>query len=253
MSRDKALLQGKRVVVLGASRGVGREIAQQALAEGAKVLAVARQERGLAELAKSTHGVEILALDAAAEAAPGEVFRKMKPDLLVICGGATPPVRPIPELTWAEFDVSWQVDTKMTFLFCREALRTPLAPGSVVVIISSGAGFGGSPISGGYAGAKRMQMFIAKYCQAESDRRELGIRFVALAPSRIMPETDLGQVAVNGYAQYLGVAAEKFLENMGPRQSPADVAEAVLGVVKNPPAEAGSIFTVSADGMAAVG
>jgi NAD(P)-dependent dehydrogenase (short-subunit alcohol dehydrogenase family) len=60
----------------------------------------------------------------------------------------------------------------MAFLFCREALRAPLAPGSVVVIISSGAGLGGSPISGGYAGAKRMQMFLAKYCQAESDRRE---------------------------------------------------------------------------------
>ena len=97
-----------------------------------------------------------------------------------------------------------------------------MAAGSVVVIISSGAGIGGSPISGGYAGAKRMQMFIAKYCQAESDRRELGIRFMALVPSRIMPETDLGRLAVNGYAQYLGVTAEKFLENMGPRQSPAE-------------------------------
>ena len=143
MTQGKAFLLGKRVVVLGASRGVGREIAQRALAEGAQVLAVARQKRGLAELMESTHGIETVALDAATEAAPGEVFRKMKPDLLVICGGATPPVRPIPELTWAEFDVSWQVDTKMTFLFCREALRTPLAPGSVVVIISSGAGFGG--------------------------------------------------------------------------------------------------------------
>jgi len=96
-----------------------------------------------------------------------------------------------------------------------------------------------------------MQMFIAKYCQAESDRRKLGIRFVALVPSRVMPETDLGQAAVNGYAQYLGVPAEKFLENMGPRQSPTDVAEAVLDVVVKPPAEAGSIFTISADGVAA--
>ena len=169
----------------------------------------------------------------------------------MICGGATPPVRPIPELTWAEFGVNWEVDAKMAFLFCREALRTPLAPGSVVVIISSGAGLGGSPISGGYAGAKRMQMFIAKYCQAESDRRELGIRFVALVPTRVMPETDLGQAAVNGYARYLGVPPAKFLENMGARQSPEDVAEAVLDLAVRPPTEAGSIFTISADGVAA--
>jgi NAD(P)-dependent dehydrogenase (short-subunit alcohol dehydrogenase family) len=247
MSED-GLLQGKRVVVLGASRGVGREVVQLASAEGAKVLAVGRQARGLADLAKS--GVDTLALDAASEAAPSKVFRKARPHLLVICGGATPPVRPISELSWAEFAVNWEVDTKMAFLFCREALQAPLAPGSVVVIISSGAGLGGSPISGGYAGAKRMQMFIAKYCQAESDRRELGIRFVALAPSRVMPETDLGQAAVNGYARYLGVTPEKFLENMGARQSPTDVARAVLNVVVKP-AEAGSIFTISADGVAA--
>jgi NAD(P)-dependent dehydrogenase (short-subunit alcohol dehydrogenase family) len=251
MSSKNGLLQGKRVVVLGASRGVGREVVRHASAEGAEVLAVAREGRGLAELAKSMRRVETLALDAASDAAPSKVFRKAGPDLLVICGGATPPVRPIPELSWSEFSVSWEVDTKMAFLFCREALRMPLAPGSVVVIISSGAGLGGSPISGGYAGAKRMQMFLAKYCQAESDRRELGIRFVALVPSRIMPETDLGQVAVNGYARYLGVPPEKFLENMGARQSPTDVAEAVLDIVKKPPAEPGSIFTISADGMAA--
>ena len=251
MSSKNGLLQGKRVVVLGASRGVGREVVRHASAEGAEVLAVAREGRGLAELAVSMRRVETLALDAASDAAPSKVFRKAAPDLLVICGGATPPVRPIPELSWAEFSVNWEVDTKMAFLFCREALRMPLAPGSVVVIISSGAGLGGSPISGGYAGAKRMQMFLAKYCQAESDRRELGIRFVALVPSRIMPETDLGQVAVNGYARYLGVPPEKFLENMGARQSPRDVAEAVLDIVKKPPAEPGSIFTISADGMAA--
>ena len=93
-------------------------------------------------------------------------------------------------------------------------------------------------------------MFIAKYCQAESDRLELGIRFVALVPSRVMPETDLGQAAVNGYARYLGVAAEKF-ENMGARQSPADVAQAFLDVATKPPTGAGSIFTISADGVAA--
>ena len=251
MSAGNGPLQGKRVVVLGASRGVGREIVLRAAADGAKVLAVARQRRALAALADAAPGVEGLPLDAAAETAPSEVFQHERPDLLVICGGASPPVRAIPELTWNEFSANWEVDTKMAFLFCREALWAPLAPGSVVVIVSSGAGLGGSPISGGFAGAKRMQMFLAKYCQAESDRRELGLRFVALAPARIMPETDLGQAAVDGYAQYLGVPGEAFLENMGPRQSPGDVADAVLDFLRAPPAEPGSIFTISADGVAA--
>ena len=252
MSSESTWLQGKRVVVLGASRGVGREIVRRIAAEGGRVLAVARVRRGLADLAKSTPGVDTMALDAASDSAPSKVFKKTQPDVLVICGGATPPTLPISELTWDQFSVNWKVDAKMAFQFCREALRAPLAPGSVVVIISSGAGLGGSPISGGYAGAKRMQMFLAKYCQAESDRRELGIRFVALAPSRVMPETELGQAAVDGYARYLGVPPEKFLANVGPRQSPADVVQAVLNVATKPATEAGSIFTISADGVAAV-
>src|SRR5690349_2106221 len=116
MSSENGMLRGKRVVVLGASRGVGREIVRRASDEGAQVLAVARQARGLAELAKEMCGVETLALDAASEAAPQKVFSKTRPDLLVICGGAIPPVRPISELTWAEFGVNWEVDTKMAFL-----------------------------------------------------------------------------------------------------------------------------------------
>ena len=62
---DGRFWQSKRVVVLGASRGVGREIVRRASAEGAQVLAVARQARGLAEVAKTTPGVDTLALDAA--------------------------------------------------------------------------------------------------------------------------------------------------------------------------------------------
>lgn len=251
MSSEKELLLGKRMVVLGASRGIGREIVDHASSEGAQVLAVARGARGLESFTKQ--GINTLALDAASESAPSKVFGNSRPDVLVICGGAMPPTSsPISELNWEQFTVNWEVDTKMTFLFCREALLMPLAPGSIVVIISSGAGLGGSLISGGYAGAKRMQMFLAKYCQAESDRRELGIRFVALVPSRIMPETELGQAAVNGHARYLGITPEKFLGNMGSRLTPADVAQAVIKTAVRPPAtEAGSIFTISADGLVA--
>src|SRR5579871_2502674 len=121
MPSENELLQGKRVVVLGASRGVGREIVERASAEGARVLAVARVERGLVSFKK--RGIDTLALDAASESAPWKVFQNMRPDVLVICGGATPPTRPIPELNWDQFAVNWEVDAKMAFLFCREALR----------------------------------------------------------------------------------------------------------------------------------
>jgi 3-oxoacyl-[acyl-carrier protein] reductase len=66
-----------------------------------------------------------------------------------------------------------------------------------VVIVSSGAGVNpnGSPMSGGYAGTKRMQMFLAGYFQQAADARKLGIRFVALAPMQFLAGTRTGEAA----------------------------------------------------------
>ena len=60
------------------------------------------------------------------------------------------------------------------------------------MIVSSGAGLDGSPLSGGYAGAKRTQMFLARYLQREPNARGLGIRFVALAPRQLLAGTRIG-------------------------------------------------------------
>jgi 3-oxoacyl-[acyl-carrier protein] reductase len=49
----------------------------------------------------------------------------------------------------------------------------PLRPGSRVLLMSSGAALRGSPISGGYAGAKATIRFIAAY--ADDEARRLGL------------------------------------------------------------------------------
>jgi hypothetical protein len=51
----------------------------------------------------------------------------------------------------------------LAFNFCKAALLRPLPAGALVVLISSGAALAGSPISGGYAGAKRTQIFIKRF------------------------------------------------------------------------------------------
>jgi NAD(P)-dependent dehydrogenase (short-subunit alcohol dehydrogenase family) len=141
---------------------------------------------------------------------------------------------------------------QMSFRFCKAALGVPLRKGSTVILISSGAGLGGSPISGGYAGSKRTQMFIANYSQKESGRLQLGIRFIALAPSMIMPDTSLGRFAVEGYAKYLGVPVKDFVGGMKGAQTTDDVANAIIELVSYPAARTGSIFTVSHEGLATV-
>jgi NAD(P)-dependent dehydrogenase (short-subunit alcohol dehydrogenase family) len=244
-------LAGKSVVVIGGSRGVGRRIAEAAIGNGARVLAVARQEGPLRRLAQEVSGAEVLSLDATDEGAPSKVFGILQPDILVLCGGAFPPAAPLHKQSWQEFAVNWETDVKIAFHFCKAALSRPLPAGTSVVLISSGAALAGSPNSGGYAGAKRTQLFIANYSQKESDRLGLGLRFTALAP-RMMPDTELGKHAVAGYARYLGISEADFIQSMASPPTSSDVAAAVIDVVTNPERAKGNVFIVSGNGLEAV-
>jgi NAD(P)-dependent dehydrogenase (short-subunit alcohol dehydrogenase family) len=244
-------LTGKNVVVIGGSRGVGRRIVEATIGNGARVLAVARQQGPLRQLAQEFPDTEVLPLDARDEGAPSKVFDVLQPDILVLCGGAFPPAAPLHELSWEEFAVNWEADVKIAFHFYKAALLRPLPTGASVILISSGAAVAGSPISGGYAGAKRTQMFMSSYCQKESDRLGLGLRFIALAP-RIMPDTELGRHAVAGYSRYLGISAADFIKGMASPPTASDVASAVIELVTNPDRSKGNVFIVSGKGLEAV-
>ena len=239
------------MVVIGGSRGVGRRIVEAGIRNGAHVLAVAREEAPLRQLAQEVSGTEVLALDATEEGTASKVFDVLQPDILVVGGGAFPPAAPLHEQSWQEFAVNWESDVKIAFHFCKAALSRPLLPGASVVLISSGAALAGSPISGGYAGAKRTQIFMANYSQKESDRLGLGLRFVALAP-RIIPDTELGRHAVAGYSRYLGISPADFVRGMAAPPTSSDVAAAVTELVVNPDRATGDVFIVSGKGLEAV-
>ena len=241
-------LTGKKVVVIGGSRGVGRQVVEVAIRDGARVLTVARQDGPLRQLAQEVPGAEILSLDATDQAAPGKVFDVLQPDVLVLSAGALPPAAPLHEQNWEQFRVNWEADVKMAFHFCKAALTRPLAVGSSVILISSGAALQGSPISGGYAGSKRTQIFIQNYSQKESDRLGLGIRFMALAP-RMMPDSDIGRHAVAGYSRYLGITSAEFVQGMESPPTSFDVANAAIELVTNPDPSKGNVFVVWGKGL----
>ena len=119
------------------------------------------------------------------------------------------------EQTWESFSAPWNTDLKIAFQVGQTAVRRPLRPGSLVIIVSSGAGLFGSPLSGGYAGAKRMQMFLAGYLQRSADVAKLGIRFLALVPQQVVAETELGAKVADAYAALAGITPEKFMERFG--------------------------------------
>ena len=221
-------------IVTGASRGFGRAIAAALTAAGTAVVGVARDE-GALELAGKELGERFIAVagDATDEALAQRLIREYQPGLLVLNAGAAPYLAPLPEQTWETFSRNWHSDTRQAFTWTRAALRAPLAPGSTVVLMSSGAAIAGSPLSGGYASAKAALRYLRGYAAEESERAGLGVRFVALLP-QLTPATGLGQAAVAGYAARQGVDPGAYVANLQPILTPELVAAAVLAVAADP-------------------
>jgi NAD(P)-dependent dehydrogenase (short-subunit alcohol dehydrogenase family) len=145
--------------------------------------------------------------------------------------GATPLIRPLQHQTWEAFSVNWHTDVRIAFHWLREALLKPLRPGSRVIVISSGAAVQGSPLSGGYAGAKATQRFIAAYARDEARRVGLDITFTAVLP-RITPLTDLGRPAVVAYAARNGQTEEEYLRQFGEPLTPEMAGAALVKLVR---------------------
>jgi len=228
--QDRALA-GVTALVTGASRGFGRGIAAALSKDGAQVVGVAR-DRGALEEARAQLGDAFIpvAADAADPVAAGQLIDTYQPGVLVLNAGATPLPRPVQYYTWETFSRTWNVDVQHAFHWTREALLAPLAPGSTVITLSSGAAVFGSPLTGGYAGAKAAIRFLTAYAAEESKRENLGIRFVSLLP-QLTPATALGAVFAAAYAAREGAGAAARAGGPGGALTPDQVGQAVTALI----------------------
>ena len=239
-------LSGTTAIVTGASKGFGRAAAAALLSAGAAVVGVARDPARLAD-AQAELGARFtpVAADAADAVVAGQLIDKYSPSVIVLAAGAAPLSRPLHQQTWSSFSRNWEVDVQQAFHWIREALLRPLAPGSVVVAFSSGAAVAGSPLSGGYAGAKATIRFIASYAAAESERGGLGIRFLSVLP-QLTPATELGAAAVAAYATREGMDVPDFLATRDPVLTPEQTGNAVLELAADPTFSVGAYLLTPA-------
>ena len=238
-------LVGTTAIVTGASRGFGRAIAAALSEAGARVVGVARTRSRLEQLRDELGGgFTPVVADAADPSVAARLIDEHPPRTLVLCAGATPRMSPLQDQTWDSFSENWNVDVAQAFHWVREALRRPLAPGSSVIVLSSGAALNGSPLSGGYAGAKAAVRFITAYAALESQRAGLGIRFVSVLP-RLTPATDLGMKAVTAYAERQGVDVGTFVRSSGPALSAEQVARSVLDIAGSDAGDPGAYLLTS--------
>ena len=196
-------LKDKNVVVTGGSRGLGLGLVEALVAHGARVTVVARDADAL-DAVRARLGVATISADVTDEAAAHRILAEVRPDILALNAGAKPPMGRLDQLSWADFTAPWETDVKAGLYWLQAALNLPLKPGSRVLVGSSGAAVNGSPMSGGYGGAKRMLWFMAKYANGVSEQKDLGIRFQAIVPQQMIGGTGVGDAGANAYARRHG-------------------------------------------------
>jgi NAD(P)-dependent dehydrogenase (short-subunit alcohol dehydrogenase family) len=239
-------LKDKKVVVTGGSRGLGLGLVEALVAHDAKVTVVARDAAALASV-RTRLGVETISADVTDEAVAHRILKEAHPDILVLNAGAKPRMGRLDQLSWQDFSATWETDVKAGLYWLQAALKTPLQPGSRVLVGSSGAAQNGSPLSGGYAGAKRMLWMMAKYANGVSAQNKLGIRFQAIVPQQIIGNTGVGDAGANAYARAMGISREEFLARFGAPMPPREFGEKIVCVLEEAKYADGVVFGLKGD------
>src|SRR5260370_10251675 len=175
----------KAVGGTGGSGGLGLGLVEALVSRGARVTVVARDQAALAAV-KQRLGVAVIPADVTDKEAARRILAEVRPDTVVLNAGATPRMGRLDQVSWADFTATWETDVKAGLYWIQAALNLPLERGSRVLVGSSGAAANGSPLSGGYAGAKRMLWFLARYANGIAKQKGLDLRFQALVPIAII-------------------------------------------------------------------
>jgi NAD(P)-dependent dehydrogenase (short-subunit alcohol dehydrogenase family) len=239
-------LKDKNIVVTGGSRGLGLRLVEALVAHGARVTVVARDADAL-ESVRARLGVATISADVTDETAAHHILADVRPEVLVLNAGATPRMGRLDQLSWADFSATWETDVKAGLYWLQAALNLPLKPGSRVLVGSSGAAVNGSPLSGGYAGAKRMLWFMARYANGIAKQKGLGIRFQAILPMQIIGGTGVGDEASTAYARSMGLEREAYLARFGAPLPPRQFGDHVVALLDDPQYATGVAFGLKGD------
>jgi NAD(P)-dependent dehydrogenase (short-subunit alcohol dehydrogenase family) len=232
MTQPTTLLEGKVALVMGASRGIGAEIARAYAAAGAGVVVAARDEQALLRVADEIDGAGGHAIAVRADVSSEadvraavrvtiDEFGRLDVATNNAAGGAPP--TPLADLQLADFEQSIRTNLVGGFLAIKHEIAAMLEnDGPVrgaIVNISSTAGLEGVASLAGYSATKHGLIGLTKV--AALDYAERGIRVNAVAPGPILTH-DLERAG----EKYQRMAAEAMpMRRVG---LPSEVADAVV-------------------------
>lgn len=220
---------GKRIVVTGASSGIGAATVQALTTQGARVIAVARRADRLAEVAQAT-GAQAVVADLATDDGVATLAREVADgglDALVNNAGGARGADAVEHGDVAQWEEMYQINV-LTTLRTTQALLPALrqGDGGDIVVVTSTAAHDTYPGGGGYAAAKHAERIIATTLRLELVGEP--IRVIEIAPG--MVRTEEFALRRLGDAE----AAEQVYAGVAEPLVAQDVAEAISWTIGRP-------------------
>jgi L-xylulose reductase len=180
-------LDGKPVLVTGASGGIGGETVRQLVAAGADVIASGRNEAALSELAKAT-GCRARHFDLTSEAAVRGALEDLDLWGVVNCGGFGGEIATPVDTDIDVFDKVISINARGALLVIKYAARSMirLGKGGSIVNVSSQAGLVALHGHISYASSKAALDNITRVSALELGKH--GIRVNSVNPTVVMTE-----------------------------------------------------------------
>lgn len=172
---------GKRILITGAGKGIGRAAVALLIAQGAEVIALSRSPDDLAAL-EAEFACTTIAVDLAdAEATRAAVRQALPVDLLVNCAGIAE-TQSVLEATVDSFDRTMAVNCRAPLIVSQEYARDLIARGrtGAIVNVSSVASFKGTPDHAAYCASKAALDGLTRVMANELGRH--GIRVNGVHP-----------------------------------------------------------------------